>query len=74
MIIKDQIRILSGGIVTGAFPALLATLPSLRSGTDIPWVLFIIMVFSIFTVGFISLLLAVRRIEAGSLISALRKE
>lgn len=74
MIINDQVRILAGGIITGAVPALTATLPSLRSGTDIPLTLFLIMVISIFSVGFASLLLAVRRIKAGSLISALRKE
>jgi ABC-type antimicrobial peptide transport system permease subunit len=74
MIIRDQLRILVAGIITGAVPALLATLPSLRSGSDVPWLLFVLMMISIFTVGLISLLVAVRRIEAASLISSLRKE
>ena len=74
MIIRDQLRILVAGIITGAVPALIATLPSLRSGTDIPWMLFVFMMISIFTVGLISLLVAVRRIEARSLITSLRKE
>ncbi|MFO7621883.1 MAG: FtsX-like permease family protein, partial [Bacteroidales bacterium] len=74
MIMRDQLRILVAGIITGAVPALIATLPSLRSGTDIPWMLFVFMMISIFTVGLISLLVAVRRIEARSLITSLRKE
>lgn len=74
MIINDQLRVLVAGIITGALPALIASLPSLRSGTDIPWMLFILMVSSIFFAGLVSLLIAVSRIEAGSLISSLRKE
>jgi ABC-type antimicrobial peptide transport system permease subunit len=73
-IITDQVLILSAGIFTGVISAVISTLPSLKGGSEIPWMLLIIIILSVFLTGLIALGLSVRAIKNESLIISLRKE
>jgi putative ABC transport system permease protein len=74
LILKDQILILLWGVLTGTISGLTATLPSLRSGSEMPWSVILLMIISIIAIGLISLRLSVRSIRSSSLVSQLRKE
>jgi len=74
LLLKDHLFILLSGIITGTIPALIATYPSIRSGTDLQWDLLIAMIFTVTIIGLGVLLLSIRRIQKSSLIIQLRKE
>jgi putative ABC transport system permease protein len=73
-LLKDQVIILLWGVLTGTVAGLVSTLPSLRSGSEIPWTIIIVMVITIVVVGMGALLLSVRMISRKSLIVQLRRE
>ena len=73
-ILKDQIIILISGVVIGTVSALTATLPSLRMGKEMPWVLILLMILAVFLTGLITLLLSVKNVRSNSLVIQLRKE
>ena len=73
-LLNDQIVILLWGILTGTVSGLIATLPSLRSGSEIPWLIIIVMIISITIVGLLALLLSVRMVRGRSLVIQLRRE
>ena len=74
MIIYDQAKILAAGLLTGVLSAVIATIPSLKSGSEIPWAFLLIMYSLVFLAGFAALLISVRAIKNDSLIVSLRKE
>jgi putative ABC transport system permease protein len=74
VIISEQVLILFAGLLTGIISAILATLPSVRSSADLPWVFLLAVTVSVIAAGFIALLVAVKNIKGESIISALRKE
>jgi len=73
-LLNDQIIILLWGILSGTVSGLISTLPSLRSGSEIPWSIIIMMVISITIVGTVALLLSVRMVKGKSLVVQLRRE
>ncbi len=74
IILNEQILILFAGVTSGVFSAISATLPSLRSGQEIPWIYLTIMVFTILITGLSVLFLTVRSISGGVLVASLKKE
>jgi hypothetical protein len=62
------------GIFTGVISAIIATLPSLKSGSEIPAGLLIIMIISIFFTGLAALAVSVKTIRNDVLIASLRKD
>lgn len=74
MIFKEQMNILAAGILTGLISAIIATMSSLKTGSEIPWAFLAIMIISVFLTGLIALSISVRAIKSDSLISSLRKE
>jgi len=74
LLFKDQLIMLFWGILTGTFSGLLATLPSLRSGSEIPWSYIPVMIVAVSVAGLSALLLSIRRVKSSSLILLLRKE
>ena len=74
LILKDQMIILIWGVLTGTISGLTATIPSLRSGNEMPWLIVLVMIFSIIITGSIVLYLSVNSIKSSSLISRLRRE
>jgi putative ABC transport system permease protein len=72
--LREQILILFAGIFTGLISAIIATIPSLKSASDLPWLFLLIMVVSVFLSGFIALSVSIRAIRNDSLIANLRKE
>jgi ABC-type antimicrobial peptide transport system permease subunit len=74
MIFSEQLLILIAGIITGVLPAIVATLPSLRSGHDIPWQFLVMMIILIFAVGSAAVLVSLRSLTEGSLVQSLKKE
>ncbi|MBN1107523.1 MAG: FtsX-like permease family protein [Bacteroidales bacterium] len=73
-IMKDQVLIVIWGIISGTLSGLIATLPSLMSGTDIHWLTIILMALLIAATGITAISLSLRSLRRESLISQLRNE
>ncbi|MBK8884289.1 MAG: hypothetical protein IPN67_18585 [Bacteroidales bacterium] len=52
LVFSEQLIILSAGIISGVLPAVISTLPSLKSSADIPWLYLVLMVIVIFVQEF----------------------
>lgn len=74
MILREHLLILAAGIIAGTLSALAATLPSLRSGAQLPLALLIGIVVLLALTGSASIYLTVRKIVNMSLTENLRKE
>jgi ABC-type antimicrobial peptide transport system permease subunit len=72
--INEQIIILFAGVTTGVLSAISATLPSLRSGQDIPWIYLIMIILAILITGLSALFISIRSLSGDALIASLRKE
>jgi putative ABC transport system permease protein len=73
-ILRDQILILAWGLLTGTLSGLVATIPSIRSGSELPWTTILFMIFLVALTGMITLLLSVRSVSNEVLIGQLRRE
>jgi len=62
------------GIFSGSVPAILATIPSLTSSADIPWLLLLAMIVSIFAAGSLALFLSARSLVRENLVAGLRRD
>jgi len=74
MIFSEQLMIMLAGISTGLVSGMIATMPSMRNYSDIPFLLMIGMIASMLVAGVAALNLALRPITNSSLIAGLRKE
>jgi hypothetical protein len=74
MILKDQIRILTTGVIAGSVSAIIATLPSLANNPEIPWKSILLMIILIITTGLAAMTLFLRSVTGQSLIASIRKE
>lgn len=74
LILRDQIRILVWGIVTGTLSGLIATVPSVLSGNEIPWAIILGMIILVAFSGLTALLISIRNVRNSVLINELRKE
>ncbi len=74
MILKEHLLILSAGILTGTIPALIATIPSLISDTQVPFRLLGLFILAIAFAGYISIRTTVNTIVRKNLTETLRKE
>jgi putative ABC transport system permease protein len=74
IVFREQLQVLFAGIFTGVVSALIATNPSIKNGSEIPWVFLLLMILAVFLTGFVTLFISVRAIENDSLIASLRKE
>ncbi len=74
MVFSEQMLILFAGIISGIIPAIVATLPSLRTNHEIPWLYLTIIVLVIFLTGAIAVFFSTRSIRVDNLISSLRKD
>jgi putative ABC transport system permease protein len=72
MIFREHVKILISGVVTGFFPAILATSRSLDFGSGIPWATILIMVALITATGIVASAIALRSVTRDSLISSIR--
>jgi len=74
MILKEHLLILSAGVLAGTIPALIATIPSLISDTQVPYRLLGFFILAITVAGYASIRTAVNKIVRKNLTMALRKE
>ena len=74
LIYKDQIIILTAGILIGIISAIISTWSSISGGSEIPWGFLTVMSLSVFITGLAALALASKTIKDDSLIKSLRKE
>jgi len=74
MILSEQIVILFAGVSSGIISALVATLPSLKNNSGLPWLFIIVMTLAIVITGLSALLLSVRSVTNNSLITSLKKD
>jgi putative ABC transport system permease protein len=72
IIFRENIRILVWGMITGISSALVATLPSLKSGNAMPWASLALLIVSLIASGTIAVLVAVKSIRSRSLVTGLR--
>lgn len=70
----EQLVMLFIGVLTGTLSGLFATMQSLRSGSEIPWIYIPITVAAVFGAGLIALLVSLNNVRSSTLISLLRKE
>ncbi|HOO99105.1 MAG TPA: ABC transporter permease [Bacteroidales bacterium] len=73
-IMKDQVLIVIWGIITGTLSGLIATMPSLMSGTYVNWRIIVLMALLIAVTGISAISLSLRSIKKESLIRQLRNE
>jgi len=74
IIYNEFVIILIAGIFAGTLPGIMATLPSLRSGADIPWLILTIIVISLLVSGILIIKISVNRLINTDLIAAIQKE
>jgi putative ABC transport system permease protein len=74
MILRDQVRILLMGVFVGLVSALVATMTSILSGTEIPWMTILVMICLILITGISALTISLRPVSSRALISSIRKE
>jgi putative ABC transport system permease protein len=74
IVLYEQLLILFAGVTSGVFSALVATFPSIKNSSDIPWLFLTFMVLAIIATGLAALNFSVRAIRKDSLTSILRKE
>lgn len=74
MIFSEQVLILIVGIISGVIPAVVATMPSLRSNHEIPWLYLTLIVMAIFITGVVAMIFSSRGIRGNYLISAIRRD
>lgn len=74
MIISDQLIILFAGISSGIISAFVATLPSLRTNREIPWIFLLIITILIALAGYSAIIFSLRTLSSESLTQALKRE
>ena len=74
MILSEQMLILFAGVTSGVISAIVATLPSVRSSPDIPWLFLLLTVSTIIITGLAVLGLSIRAVTNDSLTASLKKE
>ena len=72
MILSEQLLILFAGISSGIVSALVATYPSIRNSTDIPWTYMILVILAIVLTGISAMFLSVGSVTRNSLIASLK--
>ena len=73
IILNEQILILFAGIFSGVLSAIMATLPSLINGQEIPWLYLALMVVAITLTGTIAIFISIGSISGNALIASLKK-
>ncbi|MDA3906629.1 MAG: ABC transporter permease [Bacteroidales bacterium] len=74
MVYKEYSMILFAGIITGTLPAIIATLPSLLTGVEIPWTLLVSIILIISLTGIIIIKISADRLIKNELIGLIRKD
>jgi ABC-type antimicrobial peptide transport system permease subunit len=74
MILGDQERILFSGVTTGLVSSVIATMPSIRGGSGMPWISILVMICLILLTGILALVISLRPVSSQTLISSIRKE
>jgi len=74
LLLKDHFLILIWGLLTGSFSAICSTWPSMASGADLNWGLFITMLLLILITGYIVLSASVSQVNRKDIIIYLRGE
>jgi ABC-type antimicrobial peptide transport system permease subunit len=74
MVISDQLIILFAGISSGIISAFIATLPSLRTNLEIPWVFLITITVLTALAGYAAIIFSLRAFSSESLIGALKRD
>lgn len=74
MIFGEQLIILLAGVSSGIISALIATSPSIKNSTGIPWFFMGLMIIAVFVTGLLTLTFSVSSVTRNSLIPGLRRE
>lgn len=74
MIFSEQSGILLAGILSGLIPAIVSTLPSLRSNHEVPWIFLAGVIAAIYITGVMAVIISSRTVKEDNLVDALRKD
>jgi ABC-type antimicrobial peptide transport system permease subunit len=74
MLLSEQMMILFAGVISGVLSAIVATLPSIMSSPDIPWIFMSVMVLLIVITGMTAIVVSIRSITVNSLVTSLKRE
>lgn len=74
IIYTEQLVILLAGVITGIVPAVVATMPSVKSGAEMPWLFISVVAAAIIAAGSFTLFFVTRNIVETPIVSALRRE
>lgn len=74
LLLKDHFHILIWGLLTGSLSSICATWPSVLSGADLPWSLFVTMLVLIFATGYLVLSVSVSLVNRKNIIVYLKRE
>ena len=74
MVYKEYLMILFAGIITGTIPAIIATLPSLLTGVEIPWTLLISIILVISITGTVIIIASANKLINFDLLALIRKD
>jgi ABC-type antimicrobial peptide transport system permease subunit len=74
IILREQLFILSAGIITGVVSGVVSTLSSISSGGMVQWGSLVVIVISIGAAGFISMMISMQALKGSSIIENLRRE
>ncbi|NSW93633.1 MAG: hypothetical protein HPY62_02870 [Bacteroidales bacterium] len=74
MLSREHLTILTAGIFTGLISAVVATLPSINSDKDLPWLTIALMILLVVITGLTAIMASVKKISSDSLISQIRRE
>ena len=74
LIISEQVLVLFAGVTSGIISAMVATLPTIKNSSDIPWLFLSIRVVGIIVSGLTALVLSMKSVNNYSLVATLKKE
>ncbi|HUV01246.1 MAG TPA: FtsX-like permease family protein, partial [Bacteroidales bacterium] len=74
IIFGEQFIILLSGLFIGLISAILATIHSILSGSQIPWINILFTIILILTAGLTALVISLKTIQDKALIATIRKE
>ncbi|MBE0674991.1 MAG: hypothetical protein IH591_10050 [Bacteroidales bacterium] len=74
MLLRENLAILTAGVITGAVPAVVATLPSLSTGNGLPWSFIAGLMIIMIVTGSLATILSARTLQRSKVSEGLRKE
>ncbi len=73
MLLKENLAILTAGVLAGTLPAVIATWPSLSTGNSLPWTSIFLLALLLLVVGTVATALAIKKLTREKIVSKLKE-